>query len=77
MLHLSSLIFPNQFYKRKEVQEELQKAKLIISLFSSSLSVLTERVIGVVVYIVSIGVPYQVPPMRFLVLGHQYGNPNH
>ena len=33
----------------KEAQEELQKAKLIISLFSSSLSVLTEEVAGDVV----------------------------
>ena len=43
------LIFHNHFYRRKEAQEELQKAKLIISLFSSSLSVLTERVAGDVV----------------------------
>jgi len=46
---LSLLIFHNHFYRRKEAQEELQKAKLIISLFSSSLSVLTERVAGDVV----------------------------
>ena len=40
------LIFHNHFYRRKEGQEELQKAKLIISLFSSSLCVLTEGVAG-------------------------------
>ena len=46
---LSLLIFHNHFYRRKKAQEELQKAKLIISLFSSSLSVITERVAGDVV----------------------------
>ena len=46
---LSLLIFHNHFFRREEAQEELQKAKLIISLFSSSLSVLTERVAGDVV----------------------------
>ena len=43
------LIFHNHFYRRMEAQEELQKAKLTISLFSSSLSVLTEGVAGDVV----------------------------
>ena len=42
---LSLLIFHNHFFRREEAQEELQKAKLMISLFSSSLSVLTERVV--------------------------------
>ena len=40
------LIFHNHFYRRMEAQEELHKAKLTISLFSSSLSVLTEGVAG-------------------------------
>ena len=43
------LIFHNHFYRRMEAQEELQKAKLTIPLFSSSLSVLTEGVAGDVV----------------------------
>ena len=43
---MSLLIFHDHFYRRKEAQEELQKEKLIISLFSFSLSVLTERVAG-------------------------------
>ena len=76
---LSLLIFHNHFYRRKEAQKELQKAKLIISLFSSSLSVLTERVAGDVV---SHSGAHQVPPMGLLVRDHrlpvhQYGNPNH
>ena len=39
------LIFHNNFYRRKEAQEELQKAKLIISVFIFTVGT-TERVVG-------------------------------
>jgi len=70
------LIFYNHFYRRKEAQEELQKAKLIISLLSS-LSVLTEGVAGDVVSHRGAlpGSPNRVLGHRLPV--HQNGNPNH